>query len=62
MLFKRWYWNLKEAQQRVVGGTDAKIESSPYTVSFQGPRGNHVCGGAIVSKHCIISAAHCFIK
>ncbi|XP_077287638.1 chymotrypsin-2-like isoform X1 [Arctopsyche grandis] len=56
------YFIQVNANQRIVGGSDAATNSAPYAVSFQGALlGNHVCGGAIISNRNIISAAHCFV-
>lgn len=43
---------------RIVGGQITEIESVPYLVSFQ-YKGEHNCGGSIISKDWILSAAHC---
>ncbi|KAF2878657.1 hypothetical protein ILUMI_27516 [Ignelater luminosus] len=44
---------------RIVGGSDAKRGQFPYMVSVQ--RNNGLwCGGTIISKEWVISAAHCY--
>ncbi len=49
--------------KRIVNGKDAKLSSFPWSVSLQfyvdsEPMG-HLCGGAIISKRIILTAAHC---
>ncbi|XP_047112421.1 trypsin-like [Schistocerca piceifrons] len=43
---------------RIVGGTNVSIEEVPWQVSVQ-KGGSHYCGGSIISKSWVLTAAHC---
>ncbi|XP_051261844.1 putative serine protease 29 [Dicentrarchus labrax] len=47
--------------RRIVGGTLAAKDKWGWQVSMHW-RGKHVCGGAIISPHWVITAAHCFVE
>lgn len=45
---------------RIVGGRQADISEVPYQVSLQ-YNSDHTCGGSLISKDYILSAAHCVV-
>ncbi|XP_026839785.1 chymotrypsin-2 [Drosophila erecta] len=44
---------------RVVNGTDSSILKYPFVVSLRSYDGSHSCGGSIISRLFVMTAAHC---
>ncbi|TSQ24017.1 Serine protease 27 [Bagarius yarrelli] len=45
---------------RIVGGSEARVGAWPWQVDIQMEASGHVCGGSIISRDWVLSAAHCF--
>ncbi|XP_011206504.2 trypsin [Bactrocera dorsalis] len=45
----------------VIGGVKTTITDHPYVVSLQLANGTHVCGGALIKKNIVVTAAQCFV-
>ncbi|KAK5638680.1 hypothetical protein RI129_012975 [Pyrocoelia pectoralis] len=47
---------------RIVGGSEAPDHVFPHQISIQIPKLGHICSGSIVTKKCILTAAHCVYR
>ncbi|KAL6265054.1 hypothetical protein P5V15_005145 [Pogonomyrmex californicus] len=55
------YAALPKIDGQIVGGTDAAVGAHPYMVSLR-RKNSHFCGGSIIAKRYILTAAHCLMK
>ncbi|XP_012585916.1 PREDICTED: chymotrypsinogen B-like [Condylura cristata] len=46
---------------RIINGTDARPGAWPWHVSLQTHRGDIICGGSLINRFWVITAAHCNI-
>ena len=52
-------FHFQDPHERVAGGKDAARGQFPYQVSLRKSQNEHLCGGSILNKRWILSAAHC---
>ena len=45
---------------RIVGGSVARPEEFPWQVSFRTNPFRNICGGTLIGKKWVLTAAHCF--
>ncbi len=46
-------------QLRIVGGDPSPPGAYPWLVSLQSAKGEHFCGGSVISSRAVVTAAHC---
>merc|ERR1719410_2926913 len=49
---------VREREPRIIGGGNSDKGEYPYAVSLKG-RGGHFCGGSLIARDVVLSAAHC---
>ena len=45
---------------KIVGGSDASVGSWPWQVSMHF-QGNFICGGTLIHREWVLTAAHCML-
>ncbi|XP_076029063.1 uncharacterized protein LOC143017907 [Oratosquilla oratoria] len=51
----------KQVYPRIVGGYPSKAHSHPWIASLRSRGNQHFCGGSVISKRHILTAAHCVV-
>nr|XP_032529520.1 uncharacterized protein LOC116779374 [Danaus plexippus plexippus] len=55
---RNWNHVMMSMEKRIVGGSEAHLDQYPYNVQFYNLGG--LCGGSILTKKIVLTAAHCF--
>jgi len=53
--------DVRELDTRIIGGTEAVKGRYPYVVSLRDEYG-HLCGGSLIAKDVVMTAAHCQVE
>ncbi|KAL9986055.1 hypothetical protein ACROYT_G000121 [Oculina patagonica] len=51
----------RPSMSRIVGGTEAPVNSWPWQVMVTDNYGNQFCGGSLVDPYWVVTAAHCMV-
>uniref|UniRef100_A0A6B0VCQ2 Putative serine protease n=1 Tax=Ixodes ricinus TaxID=34613 RepID=A0A6B0VCQ2_IXORI len=52
--------NVTSISKRIINGTEASIKRWPWMVGIYDSCDNLVCGGSLINKEYVVTAAHCF--
>ena len=52
-----FYTGIKYEPEKIIGGTSASISEYPWQVLFRS--GDYMCGGTLISREWVVTAAHC---
>ncbi|KAL7468916.1 hypothetical protein ACHAXS_009160 [Conticribra weissflogii] len=56
---RRLWWS---PETRIIGGSEVTKGRYSYTVSIQTADSGHFCGGSLISKDVVLTAAHCYYQ